>query len=340
MNMYRDAVYRYHTKGADAQLSQRWKGVDVAKISTDFSEFAKFFCSTTKKELKNYFAADQEGSPELLYNMISFCKAFHPPKSHALHGFCSVFSGSASHHSRLEPLLDGIQDAAHGLTDCRNTICHGDFYSLDEAAFDRLQESCKNVLQCIGDVTDIMMETGHAHSFQRIRDVIACQNREIFQDDYTQRPPRVCILNRRVELTSEERQHFNDMIRKFQEEIRVLKQRKFSILPVCMLQDIRKQIAEQHGKAGSQGVVYDVEIWGELLAAKVFHAGKDVNWKRELNSLTVLLHSNIVQIKYVIYDGADRKHKEDPVGYVMERMVHCMIIADTPVCSSRISSRC
>ena len=91
-----------------------------------------------------------------------------------------------------------------------------------------------------------------------------------------------------------------------------------------MLQDIRKQIAEQHGKAGSQGVVYDVEIWGELLAAKLFHAGKDVNWKRELNSLTVLLHSNIVQIKYVIYDGADRKHKEDPVGYVMERM-HCSL---------------
>ena len=45
-------------------------------------------------------------------------------------------------------------------------------------------------------------------------------------------------------------------------------------------------------------------------------------WKRELNSLTVLLHSNIVQIKYVIYDGADRKHHEDSVGYVME-CIHC-----------------
>ena len=47
-------------------------------------------------------------------------------------------------------------------------------------------------------------------------------------------------------------------------------------------------------------------------------------WKRELNSLTVLLHSNIVQIKYVIYDGAERKDKEHPVGYVMERM-HCSL---------------
>jgi hypothetical protein len=53
IGLYRDAVYRYHTKGADAQLSQRWKGVDVPQISTDFSEFAKFFCSSTKKELKN-----------------------------------------------------------------------------------------------------------------------------------------------------------------------------------------------------------------------------------------------------------------------------------------------
>jgi serine/threonine protein kinase len=103
-----------------------------------------------------------------------------------------------------------------------------------------------------------------------------------------------------------------------------VKQRPFSRLPVCMLHDISKQIVGQSGRAGGQGTVYDVELWGEQLAAKLFRSDTDAHWLSELNSLTVLLHRNIVQIKYVIYDGVDDKAEQKPRGYVMERM-HCSL---------------
>jgi hypothetical protein len=353
VGMYRDAAYRYHTKGTNSELSKRWEGVDVRQISTDFCEFAKLFCSKTKKELKNYFAPDQEGSPELLYNMIMFCKAFHASNMQPLHGFCSFFCrGDEALARRLEPILDGIQVEAAVLTTCRNAICHGDFYSLDDFAFERLKECSKNVLRHIEDAALLMNSANHVQTFQRIREVVVSQRQEIFCDDVTKHPPHVCILNRLIELSFEERLHMNRMIQDFQlgisdlkdqvlslqqfcqlEEVEVsdlkdqvmsMKQRLFNRLPVCMLKDISKQIVGQSGKAGGQGIVYNVEFWGEQLAAKLFQTAKDATWKRELNSLTVLLHSNIVQIKYVIYDGVDGKDKQEPRGYVMERM-HCSL---------------
>jgi len=324
IGLYRDAVYRYHTKGTKSELSQRWDGVDVRHMSTDFCEFAKCFCSPTKKNLKNYFAPDAERSPELLYNMIMFCKAFNTSTT----GFCSFFcDGDQMRNCRLEPILDGIQDQAPILTACRNAICHGDLYSLEEVAFDQLKACSEKILHHIEDVAVIMNHAEHAQTFERIREVVVSQRQEIFHDDLTHHPPRVCILNRRIELTSEERQHFNEMIQSYQHEIcslnrRVLsmENRRFDRLPVCMMQDISDQISEQVGKHGREGVVYNVEIWGELLAAKVFR-GVDPHWRRELNSLTSLLHRNIVQVKYVIYDGLVGKQREEPpVGYVMERM--------------------
>jgi hypothetical protein len=263
--------------------------------------------------------------------MIGFCKAFHSPKSHPGRCFCSLFcDGTEVPQSRLEPPLDGIQEAARGLTECRNSICHGDFYSLDEATFDKLQECSGKLLQHIGEVACIMVNDVRAQTFQRIRNAVACQEQEMFRDDYTQQPPRVCIMNRRVELTPEERQHFDAMMQSYQSEISDLKdqvssmkKRQYDRLPVCMKREIEEQIVGQSGKEGGQGVVYDVNLWGELLAAKVFRS-VDAEWRRELNSLTALLHSNIVQVKYVMYDGVDGKRKQGPVGYVMERM-HCTL---------------
>jgi len=336
VGLYRDAAHRYHTKGTNAELSKRWDGVNVRQLSTDCFEFAKLFCSKTKKDLKNYFAPDQESSPELLYNMIIYCKAFHSSKAQPLHGFFSFFcDGDEVLTNRLAPVLDGIQFEAAILTACRNTICHGDFYSLEEVVFERLKESSAKILHYIEDAALIMNHNEHTQAFQRVHEVASFQRQEIFLDDFTQHPPQICILNRLIELTSEQQQHLNEIIQGYQLEIRELqdqflsmRRRPFSKLPVCTLQDIRKQIADQSCKSGAQGNVYFVELWGEQLAAKLVHSGKDAHLKRELNSLTVLLHGNIVQVKYVIYDGLDGKDQQDkqePVGYVMERM-HCSLV--------------
>jgi hypothetical protein len=325
IGLYRDAVYRYHTKGEKSDLSKRWEGIEIRLISTDYCEFAKCFCSKSKKDLKNYFAPDEERSPELLYNMIMHCKAFHTSTTDPIRGFCSIFcNGDEMRKSQLEPILDSIQHQADILRDCRNKICHGDFHSFEQAEFDRLKQSSDKMLKHIEEVADIMNHADHAQTFQHIREVVSFQHREIFHDDFSQHPPRLCILNRRIELTSEERQHFNKTIQNFQHEIRSLHQsmenRRFDRLPVCMIQDISDQILTQEGKRGREGIVYNVEIWGEMLAVKIFR-DTDPNWRRELNSLTALLHMNIVQVKYVIYDGFVTKQREDPpIGYVMERM--------------------
>jgi hypothetical protein len=330
VGLFRDAAYRYHTKGANSELSKRWEGVNVRQISTKCCEFAKLFCSKTKKKLTDYFAPHEERSPELFYNMIIFCKAFHSSEAQPLDGFGSFFCSEGADDTRtLDSALDGIQRAAAVLTDCRNTVCHGDLYSLDEVSFKRIRDSSSEMLTLIQHVASALQGADFSEQFKRISEVALSQYQEIFEDDY--KKCHICILHRHValtSLTSEERNHFKVMIQGYQQEISDLKdqvssikKRQFDKLPVCTMQAIEQQILGQvDAKRGREGVVYNVEIWGDPLAAKIFHPGTDPKWRSELNSLTMLLHRNIVQVKYVIFDDRQKKHTKDPVGYAMERM--------------------
>jgi serine/threonine protein kinase len=68
--------------------------------------------------------------------------------------------------------------------------------------------------------------------------------------------------------------------------------------------------------------VYRVHYWGQYLAVKIFHENEEVRaWRRELNSLTFLTHTNTVRMFYVVYETLqDRNKMRPPVGYAMELM--------------------
>ena len=68
--------------------------------------------------------------------------------------------------------------------------------------------------------------------------------------------------------------------------------------------------------------MYKVDYSGQNLAVKIFKENEMSNaWKRELNSLTVLTHTNIVRIHNIVYENLDdRAQLRCPLGYAMELM--------------------
>jgi serine/threonine protein kinase len=78
----------------------------------------------------------------------------------------------------------------------------------------------------------------------------------------------------------------------------------------------------QIGKSGGQGSVYKVKHWGQTLAVKIFHENATGHVRRrELNSLTILPHANIVRMFYIVYESLeDLRNSHDPLGYAMEAM--------------------
>jgi serine/threonine protein kinase len=66
----------------------------------------------------------------------------------------------------------------------------------------------------------------------------------------------------------------------------------------------------------------ELKYWGNAHAVKIFLNKADGEaWRRDLNSLTILTHANIVRIFYVIYENSDdRSQLRPPIGFVMELM--------------------
>jgi serine/threonine protein kinase len=67
------------------------------------------------------------------------------------------------------------------------------------------------------------------------------------------------------------------------------------------------------GKPGASGSVFKIEYQGKVAAAKKFHEHMHDMLRRELKTLQLLAHPNIVRVLAVINDAASQ-----PMGFVME----------------------
>jgi hypothetical protein len=67
------------------------------------------------------------------------------------------------------------------------------------------------------------------------------------------------------------------------------------------------------GEPGASGSVFKIEYQGKQAAAKVFHKHMQSMLRRELKSLQLLAHPNIVRVMAVITDA-----ESQPAGFVME----------------------
>ena len=67
------------------------------------------------------------------------------------------------------------------------------------------------------------------------------------------------------------------------------------------------------GKPGASGSVFKIEYQGKVAAAKEFHKHMHDMLRRELKTLQLLAHPNIVRVMAVIADAASQ-----PVGFIME----------------------
>ena len=67
------------------------------------------------------------------------------------------------------------------------------------------------------------------------------------------------------------------------------------------------------GKPGASGSVFKIEYQGKVAAAKEFHKHMQDMLRRELKSLQLLAHPNIVRVMAVVNDAASQ-----PVGFIME----------------------
>ena len=67
------------------------------------------------------------------------------------------------------------------------------------------------------------------------------------------------------------------------------------------------------GSPGASGCVYKIEFQGKDAAVKKFHEHMRSMLSRELKSLQLLAHPNIVRVMAVITDAAAH-----PVGFIME----------------------
>ncbi len=67
------------------------------------------------------------------------------------------------------------------------------------------------------------------------------------------------------------------------------------------------------GRPGASGSVFKIEFQGKVAAAKEFHKHMHDMLRRELKTLQLLAHPNIVRVLAVVIDAATQ-----PVGFVME----------------------
>lgn len=344
--LFREAVYRYHTKGEDCKMSDRWKGVRVRDVPTDYGEFAKFFCSTTQKKLR-IFDPDEDRSPELLYNMIEYCRAFQDDIFIGL--FWPRDALSDEQRISIRDHLQKISTSAKGVGECRNTSCHGNFHHLDHPSFEVLENHSDNLLSNIRSLVQVLQAIEYNCKWDCVIDAATAQHQVIFADDPSANPPRVCILNRTVLsvfLSQNEQMQLNAMISQFEierrqktEEIQKLALRIQSLeeraamiknkirinhLPVIMKSSFDSQISGlQPFAKGGQGSLHKIEHRGQKLVVKLYNGQSNGAWRRELNTLTALLHPNIVEVRRIIYENFSSSKERDlqePIGYAMECM--------------------
>ena len=82
------------------------------------------------------------------------------------------------------------------------------------------------------------------------------------------------------------------------------------------------------GEPGASGSVFKIEYQGKPAAAKRFHEHMRGMLGRELKSLQLLAHPNIVRVMAVITDAAAQ-----PVGFIMECVCSCASVLFWRVCS-------
>jgi serine/threonine protein kinase len=82
------------------------------------------------------------------------------------------------------------------------------------------------------------------------------------------------------------------------------------------------------GEPGASGSVFKIEYQGKPAAVKVFHKHMRSMLGRELKSLQLLAHPNIVRVMAVITDVAAQ-----PVGFIMECVRACERVLLWRVCS-------
>ena len=330
-----------------------WAGIRAFRLSGHHGEFCKLFCSQTSREL-DFFTESGTRSGEQLLNMIDMCTAFSPGKEKDCAVFRSLFNVKSEKMEHLKAALDAVRKAAVGrqtsrelkelgVKDIRNKLFH-DFLTLAAQDFSTLVACAKNLLIGIREVVDCISGDYCAdyaeEALAEIEGDTGIVNRDL----------QVAMLSEReLEVLIRQRQQMLEELERMQEERKVLKEklgRKFDSFAVCLMQDLREQLiassspdnstsffllklavlmrtsGNQIGMTGLHGTVYRVQYWGQALAVKIFHENVEGStWRRELNSLTHLSHTNIVRIFYVVYDSMDdRKLSKAPVGYAMELM--------------------
>jgi serine/threonine protein kinase len=124
---------------------------------------------------------------------------------------------------------------------------------------------------------------------------------------------------------TEEIQKLALQIQSLEERAAMIKKKiRINHLPVIMKSSFDSQISGLQPMAkGGQGTLYKIEHSGQKLVVKLYDGQSNGVWRRELNTLTALLHPNIVEVRRIIYENFSSSKEQDsqePIGYAMECM--------------------
>jgi hypothetical protein len=334
----RDAARSFHSREPDVF---KWCGITATRLSSSHGEFCKLFCSQTSKQVE-FFAHNDTRCGEQLFIMIDMCKAFSSGKDKSCALFLSLFDVLQEKLSALQETLDSLKSAAIAITDSRNKLAHN-LLTIAKQDFERLVAFARQLVPSIHSAMAFIAEN---HRAENAEAALAEVERIVKRDIQI-----ATLSDHESSQIAQQRQQLEEERDRLLLEISSLKvklSRKFDSLPVRLLGEIEEQLKDQSTferviafrfrsrftfapgnkiNSGAQGSVYRVRhrlYTDPFLAVKKFkHADSESSeaWRRDLNSLTILTHPNIVRMYFVVYERTeDRVQSRRPVGYGMELM--------------------
>jgi hypothetical protein len=341
----RDVALSFHCREPDV-IGKHWKGIRASRLSGHHGEFCKFFCSQTSRDVE-FFAQSDCRCGEQFFNMIDLCKAFDSEKDKSCSLFLSLFSDVSIKLHHLRSALDSLKSATGAIRDSRNNLAHN-LLTISAQNFDKLVAAARELLPSVHLAMSCISE-GHRPELAAaaLAEVERIVSRDVQIATLSDREcQQIAQLRQQLEEEEEERDRLKQEI----SSLKMKLSRKFDSLRVRLVGEIKEQLIPSnfacicsafffHSRiwftfepgnkinSGAQGSVYRVKhpLYTEpFLAVKLFKSG-DVEsseaWRRDLNSLTILTHPNIVRMYFVVYESTeDRAQSRRPVGYGMELM--------------------
>ncbi len=274
--------------------------------------------------------------------MIDMCKAFSPGKDRSCALFLSLFDVPQEKLNVLRAALDSLKSAAIAIRDSRNKLAHN-LLTISKQDFDSLVACARQLLPSIHSAMACIVEN---HRTENAGEALAKVERIVKRDIQI-----ATLSDHESSQIAQQRQQLEeerDRLLQENSSLKMKQSRKFDSLTVRLLGEIEEQLRDPsmfarvisfhlHSRftsatdniigSGSQGSVYRVRhrLYSDpFLAFKEFkHSDSQSSeaWRRDLNSLTILTHPNIVRIYFVVYERTeDRAQLRRPKGYAMELM--------------------